>query len=273
MATRAWPNATTTRFWACPGVLRRPKSRRRTAAWPENSIRTSIPATKPPRSASRRSRRPTTSSRTRRSAGPTTGSATPARGRFRPPDGAAGPVFRPEGSRGPGAGDRPSRGSTSSPATSATSSATSSAGRRSTGPEPGEDLRGQIEVPFRDAVLGGTATLTLRREKPCPTCGGTGRTGKTVCATCRGEGVVAESERVRIKIPEGTEDGGTIRIPGKGGPGVRGGPRRGSLRHRARPAAPVLRAPRQRHPRHRVRSRSRRRTPAPRSRCRRSTAS
>ena len=30
-------------------------------------------------------------------------------------------------------------------------------GRRSTGPEPGEDMRGQIEVPFRDAVLGGTA--------------------------------------------------------------------------------------------------------------------
>jgi DnaJ-class molecular chaperone len=29
---------------------------------------------------------------------------------------------------------------------------------------------------------------------------------------------------VRIKIPEGTEDGGTIRIPGKGGPGQRGGP-------------------------------------------------
>ncbi len=97
-------------------------------------------------------------------------------------------------------------------------------GRRSTGPEPGEDMHGQIEVPFRDAVLGGTATLTLRREKPCPTCGGTGRTGKTVCATCRGEGVVAESERVRIKIPEGTEDGGTIRIPGKGSTGGRGGP-------------------------------------------------
>jgi DnaJ-class molecular chaperone len=96
-------------------------------------------------------------------------------------------------------------------------------GRRSTGPEPGEDLRGEIEVPFRDAVLGGTATLALRREKPCPTCGGTGRTGKTVCSTCRGEGVVAESERVRIKIPEGTENGGTIRVPAKGGAGARGG--------------------------------------------------
>jgi len=97
-------------------------------------------------------------------------------------------------------------------------------GRRASGPQPGEDIRGQIEVPFRDAVLGGTASLALRREKACPTCGGTGRTGKTVCATCRGEGVVAESERVRIKIPEGTEDGGTIRVPGKGSPGARGGP-------------------------------------------------
>ncbi len=97
-------------------------------------------------------------------------------------------------------------------------------GRRASGPQPGEDIRGEIEVPFRDAVLGGTASLALRREKPCPTCGGTGRTGKTACSTCRGEGVVAESERVRIKIPEGTEDGGTIRVPGKGGQGARGGP-------------------------------------------------
>jgi molecular chaperone DnaJ len=97
-------------------------------------------------------------------------------------------------------------------------------GRRpATGPVPGEDLRGQIDVSFRDAVLGGTASLALRREKPCPTCGGSGRSGRAVCPTCRGEGVVAESERVRIKIPEGTEDGGTIRVPHKGGSGLRGG--------------------------------------------------
>jgi molecular chaperone DnaJ len=97
-------------------------------------------------------------------------------------------------------------------------------GRRPSGPQPGEDVRGQIEVPFRDAVLGGTASLALRREKECPTCKGTGRTGKSVCATCRGEGRVAESERVRIKIPEGTENGGVIRIPAKGGPGSGGAP-------------------------------------------------
>ena len=73
-----------------------------------------------------------------------------------------------------------------------------------------------IEIPFRDAVLGGTATLTLRREKVCDTCKGTGRSGRGPCPTCRGQGRVAESETVRIKIPEGTEDGGTIRVPGKG---------------------------------------------------------
>ena len=94
---------------------------------------------------------------------------------------------------------------------------------RRTGPEKGESATGTIEVPFRDAVLGGTASLSLRREKECPTCGGTGRVGKNVCSTCRGARRVAEEERLRIRIPEGTADGGTIRIPGKGGPGLRGG--------------------------------------------------
>jgi len=91
------------------------------------------------------------------------------------------------------------------------------------GPEKGEDASGTIEIPFREAVLGGTASLSLRREKVCPQCGGTGRLGKEVCPTCRGAGTVAESETVKIRIPEGTEDGARIRVPGKGGPGARGG--------------------------------------------------
>jgi molecular chaperone DnaJ len=92
-----------------------------------------------------------------------------------------------------------------------------------TEPETGEPAYGTIEVDFRDAVLGGTASLSLRREKECPTCGGTGQVAKSVCGTCRGAGRVAEVERVRIRIPEGTADGGTVRIPGKGGAGLRGG--------------------------------------------------
>ena len=93
------------------------------------------------------------------------------------------------------------------------------ASRRYRARERGGPAQGTIEIPFRDAVLGGTASLSLRREKQCPTCHGTGQVGKNVCTTCRGAGRVAEEERVRIKIPEGTEDGGTIRVPGKGAAG------------------------------------------------------
>ena len=97
------------------------------------------------------------------------------------------------------------------------------ASRFRTGPEKGEDTSGSIEIPFRDAVLGGFVSLSLRREKPCVRCGGTGRLGKDVCPACRGQGLVAEAQTVRIKIPEGTEDGGRIRVPGKGAAGRRGG--------------------------------------------------
>ncbi len=90
-------------------------------------------------------------------------------------------------------------------------------------PEKGEDAQGTIEIPFREAVLGGTASLSLRREKECPRCHGTGRLGREVCSVCRGRGRVGDVETVRIKIPEGTEDGGTVRVPGKGRPGSRGG--------------------------------------------------
>lgn len=74
-------------------------------------------------------------------------------------------------------------------------------GRFSTGPHKGADTRGTIQISFRDAVLGGTASLSIRREV----------------------GRATEAETVRIKIPEGTEDGGSIRVPGKGQPGARGG--------------------------------------------------
>lgn len=89
--------------------------------------------------------------------------------------------------------------------------------------EQGEDSSGSIEVPFRDAVLGGFASLSIRREKECPNCEGKGRVGREACPACRGSGRVAEAETVKIRIPEGTENGGTIRIPGKGSEGSRGG--------------------------------------------------
>ncbi len=97
------------------------------------------------------------------------------------------------------------------------------AGRRSSGPERGEDSAGTIEIPFRDAVLGGMASLAIRRERVCEKCGGAGRVGRAPCPVCRGSGHVSQSETVKIKIPQGTENGGTIRVPGKGSEGLQGG--------------------------------------------------
>jgi len=97
------------------------------------------------------------------------------------------------------------------------------AGRSRTDPTKGEDARGEISIPFRDAVLGGAASLSLRREKVCEKCGGTGRAGRAACPVCHGLGRVAEAQTLRVKIPEGTEDGGVVRVPGKGVPGRRGG--------------------------------------------------
>jgi len=96
--------------------------------------------------------------------------------------------------------------------------------RPPTQPQKGEDSAGTIEIPFREAVLGGMASLSIRRERACENCGGTGRVGRGVCPVCHGSGRVAQSETVKIKIPEGTENGGTIRVPGKGSEGILGGP-------------------------------------------------
>ena len=78
-----------------------------------------------------------------------------------------------------------------------TSSATSSAGapRAPPGPSPARTCAPRSRCPFRDAVLGGTASLALRREKALlRPAAARAASGKSVCPTCRGEGVVAESE-------------------------------------------------------------------------------
>ena len=146
---------------------------------------------------------------------------------------------------------RRSRASTSRPATSGTSSGTSSAAAAPTGPQPGEDIRGQIEVPFRDAVLGGTASLALRREKACPTCGGHGAHRQDGLPDLprrgRRRGVRARADqdprgnRRRRNDPRSRQ--GRARRARRAD--------RGPLRDGARDAAPVLRAPGQRHSRRR----------------------
>ena len=71
-------------------------------------------------------------------------------------------------------------------------------------------------------VIGGGGFVQVRQT--CPTCGGQGTVVEKVCKKCRGTGHVSEAQKISLKIPAGIDDGSRLRLSGKGGGGLRGGP-------------------------------------------------
>lgn len=135
--------------------------------------------------------------------------------------------------------------------------------RSGAGPRRGADVRASLDVGFEDSVYGMTTTLHLITDVQCTTCHGSGArpgTSPVVCPNCQGRGVVddnqgmfsfsspcpvcsgagsviedpcptchgagtMEAERaIKTRIPAGVRDGQTIRLKGKGSPGINGGP-------------------------------------------------
>jgi molecular chaperone DnaJ len=60
--------------------------------------------------------------------------------------------------------------------------------------------------------------------KTCVACQGAGRLRLQTCETCHGQGVEAQSEIVRVRVPPGVDTGARVRVAGKGHAGARGGP-------------------------------------------------
>ncbi len=137
-------------------------------------------------------------------------------------------------------------------------------GRRSrTGPHRGDDLRYDVTIDLEEAyrgaehsidvprmetcstcrgsgaadpsslvvcdLCGGRGTLHLQQgffsvSRTCDRCRGSGRIIAKPCASCQGAGRLRKERALRIRIPQGVEDGSQLRIAGEGEGGIRGGP-------------------------------------------------
>lgn len=65
----------------------------------------------------------------------------------------------------------------------------------------------------------------MQNVQTCPDCQGTGKIVKEKCPDCYGTGYTASKKKIEVSIPAGIDNGQSIRIPGKGEPGVNGGER------------------------------------------------
>ena len=65
----------------------------------------------------------------------------------------------------------------------------------------------------------------VQNVQTCPNCRGTGKIIKEKCVSCGGTGYTSSKKKIQVTIPAGIDHGQSIRIRGKGEPGVNGGPR------------------------------------------------
>jgi molecular chaperone DnaJ len=131
------------------------------------------------------------------------------------------------------------------------------------GPAKGPDVHADLTIGFEDAAMGVTTAVKVRGAttcshcngagaepgttvttcptcggrglvaqnqglfsftQPCPQCRGRGQLIETPCTVCHGTGSETKTREVSVRIPAGVQDGNTLRLRGKGGPGVNGGP-------------------------------------------------
>lgn len=76
-----------------------------------------------------------------------------------------------------------------------------------------------VETYVQSTVFG-----QVQSQRTCSTCSGTGKIIKDKCAHCFGKGYNNKEVEYEVDIPAGIKTGQRVRLQGKGGPGVNGGP-------------------------------------------------
>jgi molecular chaperone DnaJ len=95
------------------------------------------------------------------------------------------------------------------------------------GAEPGTNKKtcdkcgGTGELRFRQRSLFGESIAV----RECDSCHGSGQTFEKACSTCKGHGIVKKRRKVKVKVPNGIDDGQMIPLRGEGDLGAKGGPR------------------------------------------------
>jgi molecular chaperone DnaJ len=89
------------------------------------------------------------------------------------------------------------------------------------GAEPGTSVETCPTCNGRGVVRAQSGFFTV--ERPCHTCGGTGKIIKHPCKGCGGQGRKRKDKKLEVNIPAGVDDGTRIRLAGEGEAGVRGG--------------------------------------------------
>ncbi|OUQ25082.1 molecular chaperone DnaJ [Lachnoclostridium sp. An131] len=65
----------------------------------------------------------------------------------------------------------------------------------------------------------------VQNVRTCPDCNGTGKIIKEKCPDCYGTGYISNKKKISVSIPAGVDNGQSVRLRGKGEPGINGGPR------------------------------------------------
>jgi len=90
-------------------------------------------------------------------------------------------------------------------------------------PIDGEDIKVEIKIDYKEAILGTIRTVNITQATICPKCGGRKFANNYKCNYCNGLGEKILNRKITIKIPANVKNKAKLRLKGEGQTGKFGG--------------------------------------------------